>query len=343
MTPASDQSVISAVGLPPLQIFMQARGLDWFRCLDEVGIDPKAGSDPDDVIPFRAFIRLLENAAKKTDNDAFGLEFGMALPVNFAGTIDYIVLNAPDIRTFFNDIVRYLSLVVNAYTARFEEGRTLSHLAFDFPDVHGPRAQFVDLVIGVVTTRLRHVAKELPLTVYVEIEHMRPRAAEEFFRLLGRNVRFECPDDRIGVETSLLSRPLAAADPHLYRIVREHATKTMIEREEASDIVLLVEGYIADTLKHGETSLAGAAETLGMSARALQRELEKANTTFRDLVEDTRKAMALHFLYSTSLPLTEIAFLLGFSELSAFSRAARFWFGTSPRELRKSRSGSSGN
>ena len=72
-----------------------------------------------------------------------------------------------------------------------------------------------------------------------------------------------------------------------------------------------------------------------MSSRALQRELEKANTSFRDLVDETRKSMARQYLADTSLPLTEIAFMLGFSELSAFSRAARSWFGVSPSELRK--------
>jgi AraC-like DNA-binding protein len=132
-----------------------------------------------------------------------------------------------------------------------------------------------------------------------------------------------------------LSKPLPAADPELYRIVRQHAQEKIDKREKTQSLVYCVTDYIADALKHGDATLADAADTLGMTSRALQRELEKANTSFRDLVEETRKSMARHYLNDTSLPLTEIAFILGFSELSAFSRAARSWFGASPRELRK--------
>ena len=72
-----------------------------------------------------------------------------------------------------------------------------------------------------------------------------------------------------------------------------------------------------------------------LSPHQLRRELARSHTTFRLLVDETRKAMAAHYIQETDMPMTEIAFLLGFSELSAFSRAARHWFGRPPRALRK--------
>jgi AraC-like DNA-binding protein len=83
------------------------------------------------------------------------------------------------------------------------------------------------------------------------------------------------------------------------------------------------------------TSETVVANAIGVSVRILRRELQENCTTFRTLLDDTRKMAALQLLHDTELPLTEVAFLLGFSELGAFSPAARNWFGQSPRSLRK--------
>jgi AraC-like DNA-binding protein len=314
---------------------MQAQGLDWRRSLADVGINPDIAVDFEAMIPLATAFELLENAARQSNNDAFGLQFAETLPANITGALAYVTLNAPNLRTLCNDSVRFLGLVAHGYTARFEEGPTLSHFFYDVPRMFGPRAQFMDMLMAAMAIRLRHVAQDPGLAIHIDIEHPAPRSITEFFRVLGRNVRFDCTENRLALDTRILSRPLPNADPQLYRIVRQHAQDQIERREKTQSLVYCVTDYIADALKHGDATLAEAAQTLGMSSRALQRELEKANTTFRDLVEDTRKSMARHFLYDTSLPLTEIAFMLGFSELSAFSRAARGWFGASPRELRK--------
>ncbi len=78
-------------------------------------------------------------------------------------------------------------------------------------------------------------------------------------------------------------------------------------------------------------TLATAADALGMSARSLRRDLDRAATTFTDLFDATRRSMAGHYINDTTLPFTEIAFLLGFSDTSAFSRAFRRWTGRAPR------------
>jgi AraC-like DNA-binding protein len=335
MTFDPTQPVITAVGLVPLKQFMQQRGLDWRHSLEDVGIDPDMAVDIDAMVPLQSAFELLENGARKSGNEAFGLQFGEILPVNITGALAYITLNAPDLRTFCKDSVRFLGLVAYGYTARFEEADALSHLIYEIPYQHGSRTQFLDMIFAASARRFRHVAQDPSIQIHFDIEHAAPRNVAEFHRVLGRNVRFDQGTNRVGLDTRHLSKPLPAADPELYRIVRQHAEEKIDKREKTRSLVYCVTDYIADALKHGDATLAEAADTLGMSSRALQRELEKANTTFRDLVEETRKSLARHFLYDTSLPLTEIAFILGFSELSAFSRAARSWFGVSPRELRK--------
>jgi AraC-like DNA-binding protein len=113
------------------------------------------------------------------------------------------------------------------------------------------------------------------------------------------------------------------------------AKKALAESEPTAHPASQVIPYISANLTHGDVKIATAAGAIGLSPRQLRRQLAQANTTFRDLLYETRKSMAAHYINETALSMTEIAFLLGFSELSAFSRAAKKWFGRTPRELRR--------
>ncbi|MEM9632738.1 MAG: helix-turn-helix transcriptional regulator [Pseudomonadota bacterium] len=92
---------------------------------------------------------------------------------------------------------------------------------------------------------------------------------------------------------------------------------------------------VASNLSHGACTLPQISAKLGMSQRAVQRLLEKEGTSFRKLSEEIRRSAAERYLRSTDLPMKEIAYLLGFSELSTFSRAVKTWFGVSPRKVRE--------
>ena len=98
-----------------------------------------------------------------------------------------------------------------------------------------------------------------------------------------------------------------------------------------------VSQLVSQLLPSGGATSERIAKELAVGERALQREFAAASTTFSKVLEDTRKRTALHFLADTELPLTEIAFRLGYSELSAFSRAARGWFGQTPTSLCQNR------
>ncbi len=76
MTFDPTQPVITAVGLLPLKPFLQERGLNWRQCLEEVGINPDMAVDTDAMVPLSAAFQLLENAARHSNNEAFGLHFG---------------------------------------------------------------------------------------------------------------------------------------------------------------------------------------------------------------------------------------------------------------------------
>jgi hypothetical protein len=232
MTFDPTQPVVTAAGLLALKEFMHARGLDWRRAVEAVGIDPDIAVDIEAMVPLQAAFQLLENLARQSNNEAFGLQFGESLPANVTGALAYVTLNAPDLRTFCKDTVRFLGLVAYGYTARFEEGDSLSHIVYEIPHLHGPRVQFIDMICAASAMRLRHVAQSTDLEVHFDVERPAPKDPSEFHRVLGRNVRYGLFSNRVGIDTKLLSKPLPAADPHLYRIVRQHAEERIEKLEK---------------------------------------------------------------------------------------------------------------
>ena len=103
-------------------------------------------------------------------------------------------------------------------------------------------------------------------------------------------------------------------------------------------ILAKVKTTVRARLAEGYPALETVAEALKLAPSAIQRELARENLSYKDLVEAVRKDLALVYLESRELPLSEIAFLLGYSELSAFSRAFSRWTGQSPRAHRATKS-----
>jgi hypothetical protein len=138
MTVDPTQPVITAVGLLALRKRLQDHGVDWRRTLEEVGIDPEMAIDTEAVVSLQSAFELLENSARYTGDEAFGLHLGESFPINITGALAYVTLNAPDLRTFCKDTVRFLGLVAYGYTSRFEEGDAMSYLVHEIPHHLGP-------------------------------------------------------------------------------------------------------------------------------------------------------------------------------------------------------------
>jgi len=332
---SSYQRSITAQGLVTLEAFMRSRGLDYQRAVLAVGIDPAVAYDPEGQVPLRSIARLLDTAARETGNDAFGAQLGETFQIGTTGTLDYVISNAPTLRVALTDYVRFLALISDGLDTRFEERPRISHIVTRLPAAFGPRAQLIDASSALRVVRIRYIMRDPSLPLLVELERSKPKAIDEFRRIFGARVSFKRPQNRIGIATETLDRELPAADPHLYKVVVSAAKKALAEREQTADSLFSLISYISASLSHGDVSLGGAAKAMGLSRHGLRRQLEQARTTFRDLLDETRKAMADHYINETTLPMTEIAFLLGFSELSAFSRAGKSWFGAAPRDIRK--------
>jgi AraC-like DNA-binding protein len=165
----------------------------------------------------------------------------------------------------------------------------------------------------------------------VELEHRELPCREEWIRILGPNVNFDQPCNALRIRASVLERSSNEVDSRLFELIRDLGDRMLAERKAAVDIVQRTRKAIIDQFDDGEATLDEVAASLDMNPRTLQTRLADAGTNFDTVLHETRQNLAEIYLRDTDLPLTEIAFLLGFSELSAFTRAANRWFGVPPR------------
>ncbi len=137
------------------------------------------------------------------------------------------------------------------------------------------------------------------------------------------------------IERDFVERQVPAADARLYRILKQHAERILSEMPRDTDSIADVRRAIAASMKEGDPKLNRVIKQLSMSPRTLERRLKEHGVVFKKLVTDTRRRFALDYLKDRKHTLTEIAFLLGYSEVSAFNRAFKRWTGSTPLDHRR--------
>jgi AraC-like DNA-binding protein len=169
--------------------------------------------------------------------------------------------------------------------------------------------------------------------IEVAFVHPEPDDITPYQEQFRCQLRFSAPVATISFYKADLARPLTAANEDLVK-ANDHVLDEMLTALAGQDIVSEVKSAIIKRLPSGSPSQASIAQLLLTSSRTLSRRLAEKETTYRDLVTEVRKELADRYVKENVKPLTEVSYLLGFSDLSSFSRAFKRWFGEAPNALR---------
>jgi AraC-like DNA-binding protein len=171
--------------------------------------------------------------------------------------------------------------------------------------------------------------------VAVGLTHRQPADLTEYGQRVGSRISFNQPANSITISAATLAMPMPNADPQLFKLVKRYCEEE-IERQKVDDHPLnRIRETMIRCLQQGSFGPKHIAKEFGLTPSGLHRRLKAEGTSFQRLLDDTRRCLTHRYLLESSLKLTDIAARVGYSELSAFSRAARLWFGTSPRSFRR--------
>jgi|GEM_PF-1543741 len=309
--------------------------LNWPQIAETYQFDLSVIEDPQGVVPITAWHGVFEHVAEALGDDAVMFDLFNNVDIGCFSIFDYLFSCAPTLRDACLAWVKFIPIRTNAYRMLFEEDETGGYVEWQILEGRGEWRQNMFARIGWSTQQLERALDMQVPPILIELATTAPQNTSAFQKKYQGRLKFGAPHNRIFIPRSLLSRPLRQSDTHLYEIIQKAAMEELDRFGQLESPLTRIANEIATNLAHGACTLPHISAKLGMSQRAVQRLLEKEGTSFRKLSEEIRRSAAERYLRGTDLPMKEIAYLIGFSELSTFSRAVKTWFGVSPRKFRE--------
>ena len=303
--------------------------------LEQAGLSREILSDPEEFILFSAFEALLELSAKALELPDFGLRLARYQDLSMLGSIGLLMTQCETVLEAVRYARNYMSLHVHAeywdvqlegdvcFITRYQHGRQQTH-----------KGQNVEMSLGVCFHLMRQLIGSDFSATAINFSHQ-PISIPSFYqRYFDAPVSFHQEKDQIVFSRKYLSRELGAVDPGLQEALREEMDRQMARHD--GNIERQVRSLILDTMGSQASKLEYISDLLHMHPRTLQRRLDALNLSFKGIVHDIRMDAARWILANSQMPLTQLAQMLGYSELSAFSKAFKQQHKKSPRAWRRS-------
>ncbi len=315
--------------------FIRSCGADPDRVLGEAGFDMRDLENPRAIVPLSRYVAMMENAARRSGNMHFGLWFGQQFQPEQLGLIGQLALAAPDIGTGLAAFAANFVLHQQNTETRLVRDGILLRLEYRIIDPEiWSRRQDAELTIGMFANLLRRTLGPRVEFEEVWFEHPAPEQAHAHRSAFGAPAYFSAPTNAICFRAEQLDRPMPARDPARFAALAEEL-RQIGGRADGLAILPRVLSEIRRILPEGSPGIDPVADRLGIPRWTLQRRLGERGITFSDCVDRVRARLSLIYLAEPYLSIAAIAELLGYSEVSAFSRACRRLHGASPDAVRR--------
>lgn len=325
--------MVRAASLTGYAELARSIGLDAGKMLREAGLDRSCLSNPDQKIPCDALTALLENSAAAAYVFDFGLRLSEGRRLSNLGPIALAIRDAPTIREAVKIATRYLPLQSEALMLSFEVSGDVTFLKYDvLADARLPGRQRTEMGFTALYGMISQIAGAHWRRPRVWFSHSAPANLASHLRIFGPWVEFGRDCNALVFDTTDLDRPLDSSDPAMTSHVQQYLDPLLAQVNLS--LAEKTKRLVHDLLISGRASADLVASGLGLSRRTLHRQLTEDGETFSSIVDAVRKDLVARRLSDEGVSLTDLAYQLGFSAPSGFSRWFRTEFGCSPTSWR---------
>ena len=328
---------MGSVGTPIVRRMIQVARTDESAedLLASVGLSPEpdgpgwAGESVDEA----AYYDLIERIVDVADASV-PFRYGEALHADDMGALGFALKTAPTVRDALSRLVRYILVLSDTLEYELIDRSWGQVFALNGRPHHRRGAALAnECALAAVTSTLRQITGEQLTPREVTFRHAALSSAASHRTFFGCPVTFESSLDGLHLDNEQLSQPTLLADDGLSAYLVSQLDELRAQTSERS-LIDEVRGAVADALPDGQPSKSQIARRLGMSERTLHRRLAEHDQTFQDLATQARREAAESLLRADHHNVSEIAFLTGFSDQSAFTRAFKRWTGDTPAAFR---------
>ncbi len=332
-----DRATVGAGYAKALFDFAVSRGVEAAALTARSGIGGAQLDDPDGRIAFTCYIALLRYAKELSGDPALALHFGAAFPITDLTIAGLIGAASETLLDAFVQMNRYARLTMDLNgqgdRMRLERSGSDAWVVVDFPEP----ALYPEVLESGFARMVSYGAGSgpNPFIKAVHFTYPAPAHAEAYKRIFKVDVLFESDRNAILTDAAWMSEPGPMKSKYVFGILCRRGDLLLKDLEQAETFRAKIEELVLRQLHTGPPNMGTVAARMAISRATLFRRLRDEGLTFDRLVVELRKRVALEYLAGDRVTVKEVAYLTGFSEAAAFSRAFRRWTGLSPGRFKK--------
>lgn len=314
----------------------ETKGADRQALLDRAGIDQADLLDQDTRVPVERYVALMRAAKVMTGDAALALHYGETSDLSEISVVGLIGNASETMMEAFNQLGRYGRLVieVDGPSPRLQASVRGAEVWMvdtrenpnDFPEL--TESTFARLICGPRRFGVTQLVRA------VRVTHPAPAWRDEYERIYGAPVTFDAEENALLVDPVWFNHRIQLQPRYAFGVLSEHADALLRSLASSKTMRGRVESLLMPVLHTGKASVEQVAGKLGVSRQTLFRRLKAEGVTFETVLDDLRHRLAVHYLAGKKVSVNETAYLVGFSDPAAFSRAFKRWTGVSPRTVR---------
>ncbi len=313
----------------------KASGLATQALLTKANLTLPAINDTSFRLKARDQIEFLNLVADALRDDLFGFHLAQTPDLREFGFLYYVSASSETLGHALQRLVRYSAIANEGVSLTYLDGKNIS-VSFHYIGVsrHLDRHQ-IEFFIVFLVRLCRQLTGIRLVPARVRLSHHRGGQYRELTKFFGGNVEFGAAVDDVSFAPVIKETPVISSDNYLNKLLITYCEEALARRRaRRGSVRSIVENAAVPLLPHGDAKLPAVARRLGLSPRTVARRLTAEGLNFSDVLENLRVDLAWRYLADNDLLISQVAWLLGYQEVSSFTHAFRRWTGETPRQAR---------
>ena len=312
----------------------KASGVDADRVFEQCGIDVSLLDDPHCRVLHEKLLQMWGVAGKLSADPDFGLNLATGVPIAPFNAAGYLALTSANLREALSSLHRYNQLYTDAGNITVTEGRDITKVVIDLTGKYEPVRHHTDFwMVFLYRMANSFIGWELPL---VEAGFRHPYEGDQsaYSDVFKCQLKFNQKENYFTFPSVYLDYQAISADSGMHKL-HEMQAEQQLNAISETGIINKVKRAVFESLPAKDIELKDVSELLKLTPRTVQRHLSAEGATFKSIVDEARKEYTLAELRINDISVSEVAFRLGYKDLSSFYRAYKRWTGTTPVSYRE--------